>query len=295
MDLIYYNAYRLASEFLENKFVQKAWREPIKLFDLMGWPLISYNVFENPNLSTEAYTSYKHGQFFILYCSSNYKTRTNYNFHHETGHVIAAHPILYGDSLCKSCLDTEREFLETEATIIGRNVFLPAKIILYIIQKEKSKVDAVKRYLMNTYRLSSDYINVRFQYLEHDFANMIYPQWVEEEKVKEYKHFLAWKIKNDHPPFIKKYINDYKTTPRKLMGRYSFSLPLEGFLFEYTNCHDFGQGYGIEYEYTGIFENLEKYVPRLKGKVAMLKVYEYPEGVVNQVTDIILADEVKGI
>ena len=53
----YKRAYDLASEFLENLDVKKYWREPKKLFKVMGWELIEYSIWDNENLSMEAYCS----------------------------------------------------------------------------------------------------------------------------------------------------------------------------------------------------------------------------------------------
>ncbi|WP_147368268.1 hypothetical protein [Fusobacterium necrophorum] len=185
-------AYRLATEFIENPCWLKYWKKPECLFKSLGWIVISYKRSEHHKLTNEAYSSYKNGKFFILYSCENYKTRTNYNFHHESGHIIAAHPIKYGNILCKSSQNTEKRFLEEEATIIGRNVFLPAYIIKYILIKTKNDVENVKKYFQEKYILSQEYINVRFEYLDIDFKNMSYPKNIEREARREYLLFSIW-------------------------------------------------------------------------------------------------------
>lgn len=296
----YENAYRLASEFLENSDVKRYWREPENLFKAMGWELISYNEFERsvyPILSKDAYSSYKDGKFFIVYYKEQFQTRTNYNLHHEAGHIVAGHPIIYGNTLCKSSLNTENKFLETEATIIGRNIFFPARIVDYIIKNFKNiKLEDIKNYFVYKYNLSYQYVNARFDFLEEDLKNMVYPRWMYLEEVKEYNLFSLWYLKNRYKPFIQKYIEEYKISPTKLMGGYSFSIPLTEFEFSYSNKISYeelcGDCTSSEYitEYTGICYNLEKYNRNLRNKIAILKVYEYPIGEVSQVLDIELID-----
>ncbi|MCF0163601.1 MAG: hypothetical protein HUJ88_13670 [Fusobacterium necrophorum] len=190
-------AYRLASEFIENPYWLRYWRKPEDLFKSMGWIVIPYKKSEQKELTNEAYSSYKKGKFFILYSCENYKTRTNYNFHHESGHIIAAHPIKYGNILCKSSQNTEKRFLEEEATIIGRNIFLPAYVIKYILKKTEDNVEVVKKYFQEKYTLSQEYINVRFEYLELDFKKMTYPQNIETEARREYLLFTLWFLSNN--------------------------------------------------------------------------------------------------
>lgn len=195
------NAYTLASEFIENPFWKAFWRTPKKLFKVLGWKLIPYSKNDSPFLTMEAYSSCKDGKFYILYCVENYATRTNYNFHHEGGHIIAAHPIRFGNILCKSSINTEKKFLEEEATIIGRNVFLPAYVIDHVITYSKTSLDIIKEYFCDTYKLSRNYINVRFDYLELDLENMVYPKKIESEAIKELLHFFKWNL--DHYPIKK--------------------------------------------------------------------------------------------
>lgn len=293
----YDQAYKLASEFLENLDVKHYWREPEKLFKAMGWELIPYGVFDYPELSADAYSSYRHGKFFILYFEGQVKTRTNYNFHHEAGHIIAGHPIIYRNILCKSSMDTEKKYLEIEATVIGRNIFLNAYIINYILEQNKD-VEKVKSYFCEKYTLSRDYIDARFDFLEIDLNSMNYPEWVGQEAKREFFKFSLWNFKNfPMYSFIEKYIREYKCTPRRLFGKYSLTIPLKDFYFEHTGQFNYGDIYGkygsyeVEYEYTGVCENLESYGDYFKNKKAIIKVYEYPLGEVNQVTDIELVDK----
>ena len=293
----YPEAYRLASEFLENLDVKRYWREPEKLFKVMGWELIPYGVFDYPELSADAYSSYKYGKFFILYFEGQVKTRTNYNFHHEAGHIIAGHPIRYGDSLCKSSVDNEKKYLEVEATIIGRNIFLNAYIINYILEQNRD-IEKVKSYFCEKYTLSRDYIDTRFDFLEIDLNSMTYPEWVENEAKAEFVRFSMWNLKKFPTfSFIEKYIREHKFTPTRLFGKHSLTIPLKDFYFEHTGQYNYVDIYGncgfneIEYEYTGVCENLEAYGDYFKNKKAIIKVYEYPEGEVNQVTDIELIEK----
>lgn len=288
----YKRAYDLASEFLENLDVKKYWREPKKLFKVMGWELIEYSIWDNANLSMEAYCSYQDNKFFILYCKENYKPRTTFNFHHEAGHIIGAHPILYGDNLCKSSIATEKRYLETEATIIGRNVFLPARIIDYIIKNFKGDILTIKRYFVETYNVSWEYVNARFEILNEDLKYMNYPKWFYSEETKEYGYFFDWYLKSQYKPFIERYREAYKTSPRRLMGKYSLEIPLSEFVFECTGAYNIRESdMEIEFEYTGVCEDLESYGDYFKNKKAIIKVYEYPEGEVNQVTDIELIEK----
>lgn len=200
------NAYALASEFIENPFWKTFWRTPEKLFKVLGWELIPYSKYDNPFLTTEAYSSYKNGNFYILYCIENYETRKNYNLHHEGGHIIGAHPIRFGNILCKSSIDTEKKFLEEEATIIGRNVFLPAYVIKHVIINAKVNINIIKEYFCDTYKLSRSYIDARFDFLEEDLNNMVYPKGIEGEATKELLHFLKWNL--EYYP-IKNFYNSY--------------------------------------------------------------------------------------
>ena len=196
------NAYALASEFIENPLWCNFWRNPEKLFKALGWEIITYSTKDNPQLSTEAYSSYKNNKFYILYCIENYETRKNYNLHHEGGHIIGAHPIRFGNILCKSSINTEKKFLEEEATIIGRNVFLPAYIIEYILNHTKVSFNIVKKYFCDTYRLSKQYMDVRFEYLESDMLQMTYPETIKREAIKELLCFSLWHSKHypiEHP------------------------------------------------------------------------------------------------
>lgn len=293
----YPEAYRLASEFLENLDVKRYWRDPEKLFNAMGWELIPYGVFDYPELSADAYSSYKNGKFFILYFEGQVKTRTNYNFHHEAGHIIAGHPIRYSESLCKSSADNEKKYLEIEATVIGRNVFLNAYIIKYILEQNRD-IEKVKTYFCEKYTLSRDYIDTRFDFLDIDLNSMIYPEWVENEAKVEYVKFSMWSLKKFPSfQFIEKYIDNYKYTPTKVFGKHSLTIPLSKFYFEHTGQFNYIDVYGncgvneIEYEYTGVCENLEAYGDYFKNKKAIIKVYEYPKGEVNQVTDIELIEK----
>lgn len=293
----YPEAYRLASEFLENLDVKRYWRDPEKLFKAIGWELIPYGVFDYPELSADAYSSYKNGKFFILYFEGQVKTRTNYNFHHEAGHIIAGHPIRYGESLCKSSADNEKKYLEIEATVIGRNVFLNAYIIKYILEQNRD-IEKVKTYFCEKYTLSRDYIDTRFDFLDIDLNSMIYPEWVENEAKVEYVKFSMWSLKKFPSfQFIEKYIDNYKYTPTKVFGKHSLTIPLSKFYFEHTGQFNYIDVYGncgvneIEYEYTGVCENLEAYGDYFKNKKAIIKVYEYPKGEVNQVTDIELIEK----
>ena len=263
----------------------------------MGWELIPYGVFDYPELSADAYSSYKYGKFFILYFEGQVKTRTNYNFHHEAGHIIAGHPIRYGDSLCKSSADNEKKYLEIEATLNGRNVFLNSYIINYILEQNRD-IEKVKTYFCEKYTLSRDYIDTRFDFLEIDLNSMTYPEWVENEAKVEYVRFSMWSLKKFPTfQFIEKYIDNYKYTPTKLFGKHSLTIPLNKFYFEHTGQFNYVDVYGncgfneIEYEYTGVCENLEVYGDYFKNKKAIIKVYEYPEGEVNQVTDIELIEK----
>lgn len=194
------SSYEIASDFInDNPNWVLHWRNPIQLFESLGWEVIPYKKSEYEKLSIEAYSSYKHNNFYILYCEDNYVTRTTYNLHHEGGHVISAHPILFPEVLCKSSKDTEKHYLESSATIVGRNVFLPAFIIDYII-KNVNNIDesCIKEYFRETYKVSKQYINVRFEYLEKDLKNMRYPREIYKEAAKEYGKFANWYLKKYH-------------------------------------------------------------------------------------------------
>lgn len=127
---------------------------------------------------------------------------------------------------------------------------------------------------------------------------MIYPTWVENEAKAEYFRFSMWSLKK-YPTFsfIEKYINNFKYTPTKFFGKHSLTISLNEFHFEHTGQFKYIDVYGnygfneIEYEYTGVCDNLESYGDYFKNKKAVIKVYEYPEGEVNQVTDIELIDK----
>lgn len=293
----YKRAYDLASEFLENLDVKRYWREPEKLFKAMRWELIEYSIWDNVNLTMEAYCSHRDNNFFILYCKENYKPRITFNFHHEAGHIIAGHPILYGNTLCKSSTDTEKKYLEVEATIIGRNIFLNAYIINYILEQNRD-IEKVKSYFCEKYTLSRDYIDARFDFLEIDLNSMTYPEWVENEAKVEYFRFSMWALKKfPTSSFIEKYIDNYKYTPTKLFGKHSLTIPLNKFYFEHTGQFNYAEVYGsygdnvIEYEYTGVCEDLESYGDYFKNKKAIIKVYECPKGELNQVTDVELIEK----
>lgn len=293
----YDRAYRLASEFLENLDAKHHWRKPENLFKAMGWELIPYGPFDFPELSSDAYSSYRYGKFFILYFEGQLNTRTNYNFHHEAGHIIAAHPILYGDSLCKSSAHTDKKYIEVEATIIGRNIFLNAYIINELI-KITGNEEEVKNYFCEEYTLSRDYVDARFSFLRMDLKNMIYPEWVKLEVKKENIKFLIWQSRiGCSSKFIQKYVTEYKYTPTKLLKGKSLTLPLKQFYFERTGQFNYEDEYGIcgsneiVYEYTGTCDNLNPYGENFKNKKAIIKVYEYPKGKVSQVSDIELIDK----
>ena len=199
-------SYKLASDFINNNDNWVLyWRNPILLFKSLGWEVIPYKKEDWKNLSIEAYSSYKYDNFHILYCEDNYSTRINYNFHHEGGHIISAHPILYPDVLCKSSKDTEKQFLEISATVVGRNVFLPAFIINHIIEcYPHLDISIIKEYFRETYCLSKQYINIRFKFISKDLKNMSYPKIIHDEACKECMNFVRWFLKRSNGRKIKK-------------------------------------------------------------------------------------------
>lgn len=163
----YEEAYRIAREFWENPIVLKCWRNPIKLIEEMNWNLIPYT---NQTPLGEAYSTYKNGEFFILCNTSTHFNRITYNLHHEVGHVVGGHPVRYKNIIYQSCINWEKKKLEIEATIIGRNIFLPAPILVYL--KMMYGEIKTKKYLQYAYYLSSEYVDARMANLAEDFKNM---------------------------------------------------------------------------------------------------------------------------
>ena len=212
----YHNAYNQISDFLENKKWRSYWRNPNKLIEKMGWELIPYSKETNTDLSNDAYCKYENNKIYILYCKDNYKTRTNFNFHHEVGHIIAGH--IYLDN-CE--IDTNHLLHEREATIIGRIIFLPAYILTYILERISNSI-YLKNYLENKYELSSHYIKVRFEYLTEDLENINPPDYIIHEAEKEYQLLKSWYLQNEYnycyetktyletPDFLKKVFSDVK-------------------------------------------------------------------------------------
>lgn len=164
--------------------------------------------------------------------------------------------------------------------------------------EQNKDIEKVKSYFCEKYTLSKEYIEARFGLLNIDLKSMEYPEWVENEAKVEYARFSMWCLKKFPTfSFIEKYINKYKYTPTRLFGRHSLKIPLKKFYFEHTGQFNYADVYGnygineIEYEYTGVCEDLESYGDYFKNKKAIIKVYEYPEGEVNQVTDVELIDK----
>lgn len=178
----YSEAYRIASEFWENPLVHKYWREPLKLIKAMGWELIPYN-YENINgISKEAYSTYKEKKFFILYNINNHFGRITFNLHHETGHIVGSHPIRCGEILYKSCENSQKHYIEKEATIIGRNSFLPPPIIKGLIE-DFGKKETIK-YLQYAYYLSEEYVINRINILNEDLEYMVFKDISFDEDLK---------------------------------------------------------------------------------------------------------------
>lgn len=168
----YSEAYRLATEFWENPIVQKNWREPLRLIRAMGWKLIPYNYEEVSGLSKEAYSTYKENKFFVLYNTNNHSGRITFGLHHETGHIVGGHPIRCGEVLYKSCKNSEKHYIEKEATIIGRNVYLPPPVIKSLIE-HFGKKETIK-YFQYAYYLSEEYITNRINILNEDLEYMFF-------------------------------------------------------------------------------------------------------------------------
>lgn len=168
----YSEAYRLATEFWENPIVQKNWRNPLILIKKMGWELIPYNYKKIKELSKEAYSTYKENKFFILYNMNNHFGRITFSLHHETGHIVGGHPIRCGEVLYKSCKNSEKHFIEKEATIIGRNIYLPPPVIKSLIE-HFGKKETIK-YLQYAYYLSEEYVINRINILNEDLEYMLF-------------------------------------------------------------------------------------------------------------------------
>lgn len=170
----YSEAYRIVQEYWENPATKKNWRNPINLIKEMNWNIIGYddNSFFSPE--GEAYSTYKSGENFIM-CRMNIpQTRISYNIHHEVGHIVGGHPLRFDDIIYKSCKNKAKKKIETEATIIGRNIFLPAPILkklIYTIGKNN-----LIKYLQYAYNLSKEYIKARIGNLKTDLNNIKFPE-----------------------------------------------------------------------------------------------------------------------
>lgn len=183
---IYSEAYRLVSEFWENKITQKNWREPLKLIKAMGWEAIPYNYEEIKNLSKEAYCTYRKNNFFVLYNINNVQVRITFSLDHEIGHIICGHPIRCGEVLYKSCENSKKKFVEVEASIAGRNIHFPAPIIQALIN-EFGKEETIK-YLQYAYHISEEYAINRLNLLEEDLKytdlnNICFKNEIEKERI----------------------------------------------------------------------------------------------------------------
>lgn len=177
----YSEAYRLASEFWENPLVHKYWREPLKLIKAMRWEAIPYDYEEIQELSKEAYSTYRKYKFYIPYNINNHCGRITFGLHHETGHIVGGHPIRCGEILYKSCENSEKKYIEREATIIGRNIYLPAPIIDNLIKSFGSKNTIV--YLQYAYYLSKEYAINRINVLDDDLEYMHFPFFSLQEEI----------------------------------------------------------------------------------------------------------------
>lgn len=166
----YSEAYRLAKEFWENPTVHKYWREPLKLIKAMGWEAIPYDYEKIQKLSKEAYSTYRKSKFYIPYNINNHYGRITFGLHHETGHIVGGHPIRCGEILYKSCENSEKKYIEREATIIGRNIYLPAPIIRDLINNFGENVTI--NYLQYAYYLSKEYTINRINILNDDLKYM---------------------------------------------------------------------------------------------------------------------------
>lgn len=196
----YREAYRMASEFLEGEIWRKYWRYPLFLLDQLRCEICPYakndkkffedwkNIIKTETLG-EGYCARRDGVTYILYQQDNpCPERKTYVFHHEGGHVIGVHSILYKDILLSN--DKQKDKLEDEATIIGRNVFLPAYIIKHLLKSFDYEI--VKKYYNKVYHVSKQYFDVRFKHLEKDLRNMIYPECIKEEAEKELNDLENW-------------------------------------------------------------------------------------------------------
>ena len=198
----YKEAYRVASDFLEGEIWRKYWRDPLSLLKELRCEIYSYSKenesllkkwspFINIDSLGEGYCVRKDGVTYILYREDNpCPERKTYVFHHERGHTVGAHSILHKDILLSN--NRQKDKLEDEATIIGRNVFLPAFVIKYLLKYFDYEI--VKRYYNKVYHVSKQYFDVRCNYLDRDYENMIYPECIREEAEKELEELREWDI-----------------------------------------------------------------------------------------------------
>lgn len=192
----YNNAYKLISDFLENKKCYKHWRSPKIFISIMNWKLYEYSkkVYETKHfteyLTTDAYSYYKNGMFFILLCKECTPKRKTFNLHHEVGHIIAGHSII-NNSIYGHYNNIKNTPFEIEATIIGRNIFFNAKIFKNLQNYIKND-KLFKRYLNKLYQFSYDYINARLDYIDIDIENINFPSWVDEDCSNEIELFEEW-------------------------------------------------------------------------------------------------------
>lgn len=197
-------AYRLASEFLENSVVRANWRNPLELIKKMKWEVVPYHNSDINKASKEAYSTYKRGRYLIIYNIDNYITRIGYNIHHEVGHIVANHSLRFGEVLFKSSDNSESQILETEATIIGRNIFLPVEI-LHHLQISYSNT-TILNYLVDTYNLSKEYVQSRIDISFEDYKNMKYdPKDFEEDVNFELENIYHFTKDRSHKKFHQHY------------------------------------------------------------------------------------------
>lgn len=223
-------AYRLTSEFMENQNVVKYWRTPLKLFKEMNWHVIFYKNSDSSYLTAEGYSCYKNGNFFILCAKDNpFKNRITFNLHHEGGHIVCLHTILYESTIFKSEEATTRVKLEREASLAGRNIFIPAYIVNHILENENYDYEMVKNYFCETYKISRRYMEVRFSYLAEDLKNIKHPDWLKGEAINEYSSYKEWKKRKGYfdKSTISKYIDEvagFLDVDRKILDTELFKL-----------------------------------------------------------------------
>ena len=201
---LYKEAYNIVQEFWDNPVVKSNWRSPLLLIEKMGWELIPYNRFSNilAVKSGEAYAKYKDNCFYILLNVDVPYNRITYNLHHEIGHIVGAHPLRYENELHMSSKNWSRKKLEIEATIIGRNIFLPAQLIDSMLKLPFVDEVTFKKYLMAAYYLSRDYVDTRFLKLKDDLENIEFSDDFFQEEIEfEIKNYIDFIVGLDYRKF----------------------------------------------------------------------------------------------